>query len=375
MNRLAKGLARRRVLLRLAAACGIALLAGVLRLYLADTMLTDWDEDDYLASAGMFRRAMDQGDWDEIAQVKLVSEHPVLVKLLYAASIDRRELGQIPTQNVRYRNRVALPSHSLHRARWQSVAEGTLTVLVLALVSPLAGLALAVASIHAHFSSVAYLDALPTLFTALAVICYEHGREKRTWFWLSGACLGIAVAGKYPFALVGVVVLLHALVTRRSRVVDLARWGALAVAVFFVLNPYLWPDPVGRLAGQLRYHAEYTQRPVVHHYALAPAQQMLNPRDHLEHLFDPGTDFALPTAVDRTLFVLAVPGLALLLKRGSVYGWWLALGLAFLVLWPSQWVQHKMMIMVPFSMAAAVGLEGLGHRFLSLTQRLRHWTA
>jgi 4-amino-4-deoxy-L-arabinose transferase-like glycosyltransferase len=243
--------------------------------------------------------------------------------------------------------------------------------LVLGLVSPLAGLALAVASIHAHFSSVAYLDALPTLFTALAVVLYERGHKKRAWFWLSGICLGIAVAGKYPFALVGAVMLLHAVSIHPRRAADLARWGVLAVAVFFVLNPYLWPDLVGRLAGQLRYHAEYTQRPVVHHHALAPAQQMLNPRDHLEHLFDPGTNFTLPTAVDRTLFALAVPGLALLLKRRSIYGWWFAFGFAFLVLWPSQWVQHKMVIMVPFSVAASVGLKELGHGFLRLTQHVR----
>jgi hypothetical protein len=333
----------------------IVLAGGTLRLYYADTMKTDWDEDDYLVPAGMFRRLMDDGEWAEMVQVQQNFEHPLLVKLLYAVSIESDELAEVPTENVRYDNRIPLPPHTLRNTRLLSVLSGTLTLLVVAAISPLAGLALAVQSIHVHYSSVAYLDALPTLFTALAVTLYARRRHP----WLAAACLGIAVAGKYPYAVVGGVIVLHALIVRRWPVTRLLAWGLVAVGVFFLLNPYLWPDPVGRVRDQLQYHEDYTQRSVVNHDPVKPLRQMVTPNKHFQHLFDDSEPYWFFAWTDWLLFVLAVPGTLLLLRRGSVYGWWLVLGFAFLIVWPTQWVQHDMVIVVPYSLAASAGLAGI----------------
>jgi hypothetical protein len=110
---------------------------------------------------------------------------------------------------------------------------------------------------------------------------------------------------------------------------------------------------------QLQYHEDYTKRPIVHHAYLKPLWQLLNPGDHLDHLFEPGTSFVPLIVSDWVLFALAIPGVVVLLRRKSVYGLWLVLGLAFLMVWPSQWVQHKMVIMVPYSLAAAAGLDAM----------------
>ena len=333
----------------------IVLGAGALRLYYADTMKTDWDEDDYLVPAGMMRRLMDAGEWAQIAQVQQTYEHPPLVKLLYALTIESDELADVPTENVRYSNRIPLPPHTLRNARLQSVLAGSLTVLVVAHISPLAGLALAVQSIHAHYSSVAYADALPTLCCALAVTLYARRRNP----WLAAVCLGIGVAGKYPYAVVGGVIVLHALAVRRWSVTRLLAWGLVAAGVFFMLNPYLWPDPVGRLRDQLQYHEDDTRRDGVNHELTKPLRQMVTPDDHFRHLFDDSEPYWFFERIDRLLFALAVPGTLILLWRRSAFGWWLVLGFSFLMLWPTQWVQHNMSIVVPYSLAASAGLGGI----------------
>jgi hypothetical protein len=330
----------------------IVLAGGVLRLHYARTMPTDWDEDDYMVPAGMFRRLIDQGDWSNIPDMQQNYEHPPLVKLLYSLTIPEYEVDDVPTENVRFDNRIDLPPDSLRNARLQSVLAGTLTILAMGWVSPLAGLALAFQSIHVHFSSVAYLDALPVLFATLAVICYERGGLRHRWLWLSAACLGIAVAAKYPYAVVGVAMLVHALLVRHVPVRRLLAWGVIALGVFFLLNPYLWPAPVDRLDQQLRYHRTYSQQERVQQAPVKALIQMVTPGNHLGHLLDGPGLFAI---TDRVMLALAVPGVVALLWRRSVYGVWAVLGFAFLMIWPTQWIQHNMLIVVPYSVAAGMG--------------------
>lgn len=342
-----------------------------LRLWLASTLESDWDEDDYLAPSAYFRRAFDAGDFAAVTDQTLNPEHPPLVKILYAFALDGDELDQFPAVVPRF-SREPQPPDSLRNTRLQSVIFGALAIGVTALVSPLGGFALSIQSIHAHFSSVAYLDALPVLMTALCAFLYTAAGSSKQHRWLylllSGVCLGVAVACKYPYAVMGVAVALHLLfnpvkpaesswlITLRQRVMRLVGWGSVALLTFFLCNPFLWSDPIGRVMWQLTYFRDYAEDRLPDYRPLRPLEQLYTPREHLRHLL-PETQFAPLTITDPLLFVLAIPGALILLRRGTVYGWWLVIGLAFLMLWPTQWIQHKMLIVMPYSLAAAATLE------------------
>ncbi|MBZ0310091.1 MAG: hypothetical protein K8I82_28785, partial [Anaerolineae bacterium] len=157
--------------LRFFLTAAVVLLGVGLRLYTADVSAVDWDEDDYLSPARAMRELIDEGKFSEIPNVQQNREHPPLVKLLYSVTLDEEELEDIPLQTYRSR-KSPLPPDSLRNSRWQSVFFGGLSLVVVSLMNPFAGAALAVTPIHVHFTSVAYLEALPVLCTALMAFFY-----------------------------------------------------------------------------------------------------------------------------------------------------------------------------------------------------------
>lgn len=345
---------------RLLAALLITLGAGAARFTAAALFPPDWDEDDYLAAAATYRSLIEAGDVAALPDVAINFEHPPLTKLVYALGIDPRELADFHLEIPRF-SRWQQPPHSTAHARAQSAAFGTLTVLAVALVAPLSGAMLSAQSIHLHYTSVAYLEALPTLLSALAVIAYHT--HKRGAFWLSAGLLGAAVAGKYMYGLAGVAILLHWLLFARtyrlpSRLARLMGWGLLALTVFLALNPYLWRNPVERLRGQLGYFSEYASWYTDRHTFTRPFEEMIAPDIHLKDLMQPHQIAPLKVS-DVALGALALPGAVVLLWRRSVWGIWLALGFAFMSVWTAQWAQHRMVIVVPYSFAAAAGAGAL----------------
>lgn len=353
----------------------IALLGCGLRLYVAQTIPEDYDEDNYLGAARTFREAIDDGDWGAIPQVTNNKEHPPLVKILYSLTIDGDELEQIPEGPFKRGSKEDLPPNSLGRARAQSALAGGLTILAIGSTNPLAALLLSGQSLHVRFSSLAYLDALPTLFAALCAYFYglslRNGRRRWHYLALSAACLGIAVAAKYPFGIVGVALLCHALVYRRFTLKFLLGWGLLALLVFYCFNPYIWTSPFERTWQQLRFHEEYAEDQVDGRSLWRPFQQLTTHGN------------AMPDEVgsplwyinDMILFILALGGVPLLLHQRSFYGWWLVIGMIFLMVWPTQWIQHKMMVMVPYSVSGAAALEWIWRQVLIIHRRLRQPTS
>lgn len=333
------------------------LLALGLRVYVAETAAVEWDEDDYLSPARVYREYMNDGDWSRIPDVAQNREHPPLVKLVYATVLDADELDAIPLETFRSQKSY-LPPNSLRNTRWLSVLFGTLTVLILASIRPAMGLALAFLPLHVHFSSVAYLEALPVLLVAGSAWMYlrYQGAElprKRIYFVVSALGFGAAVACKYPYSVVGVALLAHALVNRHMKLAQAVLWGAIAVAFFFMLNPTLWPNPIGRLDYQLNYHQDYAENVAGYHSVFNPYEQLTAPNDFLPR----EVRHPLWRSLALAYFVTFLVGLVILLRGRNYFGWWLALGLLFLMLWPTQWIQHKMLVAVPYSVAVAVAAE------------------
>lgn len=320
--------------------------AGILRAIESHNIRGEWDEDDYMIPAAEFRRTLEDQNWDGITNINQNREHPVLVKFLYGLTIDTEELEEFPTTIQRF-ERHRIPEDSLQRARWQSVLAGTATVGLLAIVNPLAGILLSLNSIHLHFTSVAYLDAVPVLMTLLMALFYQRGK-----LWWSALCFGAGVAAKYPYAIVGVALLGHALFYRHYSVRRLFMWGLLSISIFTVLMPYLWPAPIDRLENQFTYHQDYAQSRSEEYRFDKPLTFLANSRRYMLSYH-----IVAPRAINTILLIVALIGIIPLLKTRSFYGWWLVIGLIFLMLWRSQWIQHTMTIIVPYTVSMAAGLK------------------
>jgi len=329
----------------------------LLRFDLHQTSPPNYDEDNYLSAAASFRTIWQQGDWDALSNVTNNEEHPPLVKILYSFSLDDADIRNIPIESeIRPGSRNNLPQKSLHASRLQSVIFGTFTILITSFINPLAGAFLAVQSIHVNFTSLAYLDALPTFASAVLAWGYTSSLApaNRHWFGISGAALGVAVAAKYPFALIGVILVAHALYYQTKTWRELLLWGIMAACVFYLLNPYIWADPIGRTSHQLQFHQSYAQNiqdqvPIV----TRPFTQLISPQDHLpDAIYAPIWNIS-----DGLIFILALLGMWMLMRKQSFYGWWMLGGLLFLMMWNTQWIQHKMMILVPYTISAAYGFQ------------------
>jgi hypothetical protein len=335
---------------------GWLLIGGILRIHVVQTAPEEVDENNYLAPAVDFRRAIDRGDWESITKVERNFEHPPLVKFLYSLTLDQAELNQLPEDfGGDFLNQMP---RSLENARWQAALAGMVSVGGMTLLNPLAGLVMAIQSMLVYYTGVAYLDALPMMFTVLMAWFYTRQPQRKLDFWLAAVCLGAAAAGKYPFAFGGLIIVIHALFYRLVRIRNLALWGLLALGTFYLLNPYLWTDPIGRLTDQLTFHQDYASG---RNYSLhIPWQQMIFPRQDIR--YDEG--LLLPAGIDVLIFLLAVPGSILLLRQKSVFGWWLVAGMIFLMLWRAQWIQHNMIIAVPYCMSVAENLKWIGSRWI-----------
>lgn len=333
----------------------IIAVGGAWRLYVRAEAPVAHDEDNYLSAARTFRELMQAGEWGQIPNVSNNEEHPPLGKLLFSLTLDEQELDQIPTEDQIFRgSRLPLPPHSLENARLQAVLASILTLLAAAMVNPVAALALSGQSVHWYFGSLAYLDALPTFLTALSAALYvysvgENPKYPTPAFLASAACFGMGVAAKYPFALMGVALVLHALVYRVVKLPQLIGWGVFSILIFFIFNPYLYPAPLERVESQLAFHEDYAEKYGDRKW-YRPIQQLTDAEFLSDNLKSP-----LGHGLDLAIFGLAVMGLYPLSRQKSFYLWWLVLGMVFLMYWNTQWSQHKMMVVYPYSISAGAG--------------------
>ncbi len=141
--------------------------------------------------------------------------------------------------------------------------------------------------------------------TLLMAVLYQ-----RVQLWPSAVCFGIAVASKYPYAIIGVALLAHALYFRHYTVRQLFLWGLLAITVFFVLNPYLWPDPVEPLEGQITYHRDYSEKRSEDYRPDKPLAFLANPRRYMLSF-----QMVMPRAINTVIVGLALLGIIPLLKE------------------------------------------------------------
>jgi hypothetical protein len=352
---------------RIAVVFTVVALAWLLRVRAAQMLPIDYDEDDYLRAAQDMAEVIRAGEWGDLRELNLRPVHPPLAKLAFGLAI----AGLPPAEKVPDRwdmpvQAASLPQPHLDWARYSAAIFGTLEVLLLAILNPLAAFFLAIHTWTIKYTSQVMLEALPAFTSAAAVMSYERSRVyglKPGWMWLllSAVFLGLTAAAKYVYALVGIAILIHWAwmfiggTTGKGRRLlrwlgQALLWGLLSLLLFFLVNPYLWPDPVNRLADSIFFNVLFSQSTHVQEAGLPPWQSLVWLSQSVP--WHPGV-FLLP--LDLLIFILAILGLRRLWREWPLYAIWLFTAFVFLFLWPTKWPQYVLVLTFPLCLSAALG--------------------
>jgi len=368
----------------------ITSLAFGTRIFAANNLNIDFDEPVYMENALEYTNFIREGKYNLLAWNETTFEHPALYKILYGILF----LTQAPLDRFqKYDIIIGAPiteSQSIEygmAGRWMSLIFGTIAVGVLAALNPLAGFFMAVNTLSVKYTSMVYLEALPFLTSLLVILTYlkffrgikiNQAANKKAYYWLilSGILLGVTAASKYLYCIVGIAIIIHMLLASLRKQIPpkfilwIAGWGILALAAFFVFNPYLWPHPLERFIASVTFHANYPSSQTVAEYSY-PWWQPIRWLSLPFKFFNPRPTSAFPIQIDLVIFILAIIGLPRTARRQQIFFIWLVVGLATLLLWGTKWPQYTLIIMAPFCMAAGQGVMTLYELGKSYTTRLK----
>ena len=328
----------KRAALAAALIAAILLLAFSLRLRAAILLPKDWDEPIYMDVARDLSGFIRSGDLGGLINYDKNIEHPLFGKFLFALTLMVRD--------------------SLLSARLLSVVIGTLTVLFIALRTPVGGVLLAVELLTIKYSSEVLFDAGAVFFVLISILMYERSRRKEIWFYLSAVVGGLAFATKYIsiwiLQLIPVLILVDNRSSWKLGIKKIFIWAAIAAAIFLVVNPPYWEG--SKLLDSLSYHGQFAGRvaPVVglpwwHHLSW-----IWNSTPATLH---PGV-FLID--IEKIILVLGFLGFPLLIYRKRMMeSLWFAFALMFLLAWPVKWPWYIMMFTPVLAMSAGFLLEEL----------------
>jgi hypothetical protein len=353
----------------------IAALALMLRWRAVERIKIHNDEVDYLKTALAYSDALRAGDLQGVINYDYNNEHPSLNKLVYGAALLTLEESDENPEPGEGKKPPDAPMGDYYRAARRAAAVlGAAGVFVLALVNPLAGLLWAIFAWQINYTSQLMLEALPSLSSLGAVVCYSLSkRQHKGWLALSAACLGLTAASKYPYCAIGVAIGLDWLWETRPKqfnwsslrrwLTPLAVWGALAVVVFFAANPRLWLHTAGRLKASLVYWFHFTASEHVQRFGYPFYQPLV-----WLLVEKPTPKSAFPVSIDRWITLAGFIGFPWLWKQRRVFAVWLALALVMLLVWTTKWPQYVLILTAPLCLSAAGLIEIL---FKTLLARIR----
>ena len=335
---------------------GIVLVGLLLRIWTAWELPVDFDEPVYLDAGYKYAQLIQSGDINGIIDFNQNSEHPPLVKIIYGITFLALGKGAVWDQ-------------ALFLSRLVSVAFGTLAVLVLAIVDPLAGALLGLQTLVVKYTSQAYLEALPLLMGLLAIVLVRRSSGKfDKWIVLSALALGITGAGKYSYFPILFVILFILLWEKRVNVWNLGAYLGIAGITFFVFNPYLWHDPITRLVTAFNFHTQYAQGAHVQEVAYPWYQPFLWVSRSWGFVWH--SDVFFYFGFDGLIFLLALPGLWLVWKNRRYIPVWVVTSMLVLLLWPTKWPQYTLVVLPAFCLAAS---EALRVGYLKLMEQELYW--
>lgn len=361
-----------RTLLHLITVVLVVSVAFGLRDHAARTLPIDFDEDDYLRSGQEFAHLIRTSDWRGFMESSRPG-HPPLAKLLIGLSIlsapERPLVPDVPTSAPPNED---LPRDLVQPARGLNAVFGTLTVLVLALVNPLAGLFLGLHTFTIKYVSQIMLEAFPALTSLLMVLMYlkwKKGNRPRMdgWLLFSGIFLGLTASSKYLYCVAGIAILVDWFMdakkggTLKPYLRNALIWGLLGIVVFFATDPFLWPSPIERLRMSVLFHAGYATGSIEVERASYPIWQPFYWLFFSPYWWHEGV---FPFPFDLLITILALAGLKRLWDKERLYVLWLGIAMLFLLLWPTKWPQYILALTVPLSLAAAEGTSVIWQEIL-----------
>jgi hypothetical protein len=175
-------------------------------------------------------------------------------------------------------------------------------------------------------------------------------------------------AGKFSYLPIGLVLLYIAIWEKRTRWYNLLLYGVAALAVFWLLNPTLWREPVTRLADSLFFHARYSQGPRVEQSGYPWHRPLAWISRSWPSLWHP--DAFIYPALDGPVFLLSLPGLYWEWKERRWVVVWIAISLFFLLVWPTKWPQYTLILTPALCLSAASALR---HIYAWLHERETYW--
>lgn len=354
-----------RIALYSAAVIGVIALAWVIRWHALTTLNVDYDEDDYLRAGQEYAQLIRAGDWRGFQDVNYRPEHPPLAKILVGISIvNLPETVLISDRPSTASPNVYLPRNQLKNGRIANAIFGTLTAGLLAVVDPIAGIMLGIHSFTVKYVSQIMLEALPAFFSLGCVLLYLQYRKKTRVIWLviSAVLLGLTAASKYLYCVAGIAILIDWLATKvdeqrfKKDFPKILLWGAIAVAVFFAADPYLWPNPIERLKESVLFHSAYSTSAAEVQNAGFPVWQPFYWLFSTPKVWQPE---AIWIALDPLITILAIFGMKRQWQKHRVMVIWIAVALIFLVFWPTKWPQYVVILTAPLCLAASQGLKSL----------------
>lgn len=321
----------------------VTVIGLLLRLWAAWQLPIDADEPVYLAAAYDYARFLDDGDLGRVINYPGNSEHPPLMKLMYAGI--QLALGQ-----------EAGIAPALFFSRLVSVLFGTLQVFTASLIDPLGGFFLAIQTLVAKYTSEVYLEALPSFAIVWAIYALLKAKTGGgRWFWLSAAGLGLAAAGKFSYFPILAPIAYILIWENKTPWHRIILYVVAAAVVFFALNPAIWPDPVGRLTAAVSFHSSYSQSAHVQSSGYGPMQPFLWVSSSWGYDWHP--DVFLYHGIDFVIFVLGLGGAVLEWRRRRWLAVWIVTSMIFLVLWPTRWPQYTLVVLPAYCLAASTAFR------------------
>ncbi len=331
-------------------------LATLLRAWAALLLPVDFDEPTYVRAALGYAQALRAGDIGALIDSPANSEHPPLLKLLYAGGA--LALGD-----------AANPTSVIYSSRAISALAGVLAVAAMAwYFGPLAGGLLAVHTLAVKYTSQAYLEAVPLACSIVAVgaaaraCAPDPPAARRRQLWLSALALGLTAAGKLTYLTILPAIFALMATGRRPTWRGLAGYLLLAAMAFWALTPTLWHDPLGRLAAMGAFHMAYSQGADVAAAGYPWFQPLVWLGSSPAAEWHPEVFFYF--GFDGLISLLALAGLRMA-WRAPGRRWqviWLLLGLLTLLIWPTKWPQYTLPLVPAVCALAAPALaRGVAH--------------
>ena len=260
----------------------VAIIALATRLLAVNVLPIDFDEDDYLRAGQQYAAGLQTGDLDVFLRDNYRTEHPPLAKIVTGIAIAPLPASEeIPDRPTTAPPAASLPEPQFVVARTVQAVFGALTATLLALLSPLGG----VLARHPHLVDQVHEPGDARVGPGVLRAGHGHGLRasptragprgpadragRRGGGVRAGLRRKVPVRGRRRGRRRGLAVALagrsDSARQRRSPAGWPGPWAGslLAFVVFFLADPYLWPDPVGRLWASIAYHGGYASSDAV----------------------------------------------------------------------------------------------------------------